>query len=90
MHFKIQRLKWDQLYLKLTSPGTETKNANLFQRFIQKSSHFKTASNSFQSKTWKRCGNTVLTRSRSTTTPNLWKVRFKYHICKKQFFYIKP
>jgi len=32
-----------------------------------KNSHFKTASNSFQSKTWQKCGNTIPTRSRPTT-----------------------
>ena len=34
---------------------------------IQKTNHYKTASNSFQSKTWKRFGNAVPTRSRPTT-----------------------
>ena len=34
---------------------------------IQKSSHFETASNSFQNKTWKRCGYAVPTLSRPTT-----------------------
>jgi len=32
-----------------------------------KTSHYDTASNSFQSKTWKRCWNAVLTRFRPTT-----------------------
>ena len=52
----------------------------------QKNSHFKTTSNSFQSKTWKRCGNAVPTRSRPTTPLVTQQVSFRLwksamHVC---------
>ena len=52
----------------------------------QETSHFKAASNEFQSKIWKRCGNTVPTRSRPTTPLVTQQVSFRLwksamHVC---------
>jgi len=57
----------------------------------KKTSHFRTASNSFLSKTWKQCGNAIPTRS-SPTTPwiavqkRLKTTDLKVHLAKRTQF----
>jgi len=56
---------------------------------LPKNSQFETASNAFQSKTWKKCGNAVPTRSRYFTSLVLKRLQPNIHPCETEHVYFK-